>query len=192
MEYRETGKTMKAWRRLSKAQQQVKIDACKTKTPSVASQNNDSSYSSALAARHASSLKVTPTPDHEEPVNRKRTRVTASTTPLESTATFTPSVGSAFRKRSKHEEMATTTAMAFENQRPLPQQQLLPSFDAIPQAGALVPTPVKAQRLRDCQGGSVKKNEDIFGVSASHRITFCACSMRSSGCFLWTQHCLLR
>jgi hypothetical protein len=42
--------------------------------------------------------------------------------------------------------------MAFENQRPLPQQQLLPSFDAIPQAGALVPTPVKAQRLRDCQG----------------------------------------
>jgi hypothetical protein len=99
----------------------------------------------------APSQKVTPTLD-QEPGNRKRTRVTASTTPLESTATYTPPVDSAFLKRSKHEEMSTTTAIDFESQRPLPQQELLPSFDAIPPAGAQAPTPVKAQQLPDCQG----------------------------------------
>jgi hypothetical protein len=153
--YRETGKTMRTWQRLGTRQQRQMIDAyktkspCETKTPSVGPENNHSSHSSARATRRTLTRKVTPTPNHE-PVNHKRTRATASTTPLESMAAFTPSSDSAFRKRRKHEEIATTTAMPFENG--LPQQQLLPSFDARPPAGAQVPTPVKAPRLPDCQG----------------------------------------
>jgi hypothetical protein len=77
------------------------------------------------------------------------------------TSTSTLSYGSAFLKRGKHEETATTTT-PFEKQfpptldekheLPQPSQQLLTSFDKSPPAGAQVPTRVKAQRLLDCQG----------------------------------------
>jgi hypothetical protein len=136
-EYRKSAKTMREWRRLGMSQQRIKIDAYQTKTSLVASQT---------------ARKVTPTSPEHATVGRKRTRAAASTTRLETPATFTPSVGSAFRKRGKHEEKATTTTpfgnqflRTLDEKDELPPQQLLPSFDTSPPVGAQVPTPVKAQ-----------------------------------------------